>query len=178
MAPNKFRALKMGKETFYPISDDENGFTMDWSVEKGGGVPPHLHKFMDEKFVITKGEFKFKMNGETIIKKAGDEHFVPKGCTHSVKNVFDGQSAAHVTFSPSADTGKLFEIVYSLDESNPGKVMNMIKAIYITHKLGLREFSTPQPEWVAKMLMSIVKMMAGFSQWNKLVEKYRHQAFN
>lgn len=129
MAPDKFRALKMGKETFYPMTDDENAFVMDWSVEKGGGVPPHLHKFMDEKFVITKGEFRFKMNGETIIKKAGEEHFVPKGAVHSVKNVFDGQSAALVTFSPSADTGKLFEIVDSLDQTNPGKVMNMIKAV-------------------------------------------------
>lgn len=92
---------------------------------------------------------------------------------HSAKNVFDGQSAALVTFSPSADTGKLFEIVDSLDQTNPGKVMNMIKAVYITHKLGLREFSTPQPEWVAKMLWAIVKAIASLSNWNKLVEKFR-----
>ena len=145
---------------------------MNWSVDKGGGVSPHLHKFMDEKFVITKGEFRFKMNGETIVKKAGEEHFVSRGATHFVKNILDGQSAAHVTFSPSADTGRLFEIVNSLDEENPGKMMNMIKAVYITHKLGLREFSTPQPAWVRNMLMSIVKMMAGFSNWNKLAEKF------
>lgn len=173
MRTDKNRGIKMGKEVFYPISSNESQFVMEWTIEKGGGVPPHLHKYMDEKFVITAGELRFKMNGTTVIKKEGEEIFIPRNSVHSVKNNFKGQSSATVTYSPSADTGKLFEIWSVLDELNPGKTVNMLKSFYVAHKLGFREFSTPQPAWIAKFLLFIVKSMAALLGWKKLIDQFK-----
>ena len=168
----KNRGIKMGKEVFYPKTNNEIEFVMDWSVEKGGGVPPHLHKYMDEKFVITKGELKFKMNGKMLIKKEGEELLIPINTVHSVKNNFNGQSVALVTYSPSTDTGKFFEIWSELDDLNPGRMSNMLKSLYIADKLELREFSTPQPELIAKFIMFVIKRTAGLLGWRKLIKQF------
>lgn len=50
---------------------------MHYKMEKGGMVPMHYHAHVDEYFIILKGEMKFKVNGKTIIKKAGEEIMVP-----------------------------------------------------------------------------------------------------
>lgn len=67
---NIFRPLRMGKEVFHPQSYDERSFVMNYTLEKGGMVPPHLHVHMDEYFSVVRGEMKFIVNGKTIIKKS------------------------------------------------------------------------------------------------------------
>jgi quercetin dioxygenase-like cupin family protein len=86
MKTDIFRPLKIGKEVFHPTSFDENSFVMNWTMEAGGAVPQHVHKYMDEHFTITKGEILFTVNGKKIIKKEGEELFIPKGTAHSIKN--------------------------------------------------------------------------------------------
>jgi len=78
---------------------------------------------MDEHFTVSKGEILFQVNGEKIIKKAGEEFFVPKGIVHSVTNMIAGQAAMRVKYTPCADTHRMFEIIVDLDQSKPGSMV-------------------------------------------------------
>ena len=65
MANSIFRELKMGKETFLPVSVENNIFKMMWWCEPGGGVPNHIHPHMDEHFTVLEGEVEFTVSGKT-----------------------------------------------------------------------------------------------------------------
>lgn len=168
-----FRPISFGKEVFHPKSFDENSFIMDWTMEAGGMVPPHLHKYSDEHFTVTKGEVLFTVNGEKIIKNVGDTLLVPKGTTHSIKNPGKEQIGLTVTYTPCADVHRMFQIVSALDQTNPGSVMNMVKYFYISPRLGLKEFSTPQPEFIMTIMSGIVTVMGKLSGWDKLVNQFK-----
>lgn len=165
---NIFRPFVFGKETFHPTSFNDNEFVMHYKLEKGGGVPPHHHKHMDEYFEVLKGEMKFKVNGETIIKKAGEKIMVPMGITHSIKNSGEELVEMTVKYAPCADTNRMFEILAVLDESHPSKMTNLLKYFYLVPKLGLKEFSSPRPAFVGSTINGIVWIMGKVSGWDKL----------
>ncbi len=173
MAVNIFRPIKFGKEVFIPKSFDQSHFTMDWWMEAGGKVPNHLHRYMDEHFTVTEGEVLFESKEEKIVKKAGETFFVPKGITHSVSNKSKNTICVTVKYSPCSDTHRMFEIVSTLDEENPGKMMNMVKYFYLAPRLGLQEFSTPQPQFIMNIISGIVTVMGKISGWDKLIPKFR-----
>lgn len=172
MTTNIFRPIKLGKEVFHPKSYDENSFIMDWTIEAKGKVPTHVHNHMNEHFAITKGEILFEVNGEKIIKKAGEELFVPKGTPHSVTNLIKAQVGVTVKYSPCADTHRMFQIIATLDETNPGSIMNMIKYFYLVPRLGLKEFSIIKPAFVMRFMNGIVTIMGKLSGWDRLVKKF------
>ncbi len=173
MTTTIFKPIRMGKEVFHAKSYDENSFVMDWTVDAGGKVPPHVHLHMDEYFSITKGEILFQLNGEKILKKAGEEFFVPRGTVHSVNNTFPGQTAITVKYSPCEDTHRMFQILAALDESNPGSTINMMKYFYLVPRLGLKEFSAIHPAFVMSIMNGIVSIIGKLSGWDKLIDKFK-----
>ncbi len=173
MTTNIFRPIKFGKEVFHAKIYDENSFVMDWTVESGGSVPPHIHYHMDEYFKISKGEIIFQVNGKKIVKGVGEEFFVPKGTVHSVTNAIKGDSAMTVKYSPCGDTHRMFEILSALDDENPGSTMNMIKYFYLVPRLGLKEFSTVHPPFLMSIITGVVTLMGKLSGWDKLIFKFK-----
>ncbi|MBP7478230.1 MAG: cupin domain-containing protein [Chitinophagales bacterium] len=173
MSVDIFKPIQMGKEIFHPKSYDENSFVMDWSIEAGGSVPPHVHHYMDEHFLITKGEITFQVNGEKITKKPGEDFFVPKGIVHAVNNAVKGQSCITVTYSPCADTHRMFQILATLDIENPGSMINMMKYFYLVPKLGLKEFSSIHPPFIMSMMGGIVSVLGKIAGWDKLIVKFK-----
>lgn len=173
MTADIFRSIKLGKEVFHPKFYDENSFLMEWTVEAGGKVPPHVHYHMDEHFKITKGEIAFQVNGEKITKKSGDEFFVPKGTIHSVTNVFKGQSEVTVKYSPCADTHRMFQILSTLDKEKPDSMMNMMKYFYLVPRLGLKEFSSIRPAFLMSIMNGMATIIGKLSGWDKLITKFK-----
>ncbi|MBL7765385.1 MAG: cupin domain-containing protein [Chitinophagaceae bacterium] len=173
MTTNIFKPLIVGKETFHPLSYNEQEFVMKYHLEPGGGVPPHAHLYMDEYFEVLKGEMKFKVNGETVLKKAGEEIMVPKGVTHSISNAGKDQVEMTVKYMPCSDTHRFFEIVCKLSEQKPATIKTMMQGMYIADKLKLRQFSHPQPIWANQMIMSIVKFMGKLSGWDKHIGQFQ-----
>lgn len=173
MKVNIFREIKLGKEVFIPKHYDENTFVMDWTMQAGGKVPTHFHKFSDEHFKITKGEVEFTVSGEKISKKAGEELFVPKGIPHAINNSGKDAVQITVTYSPCADTHRLFEILVQVDEKNTGSQIKMIKYFYLAPHLGLKEFSTPSPAFILSILNGLSTFMGKLMRWDKLLQKIK-----
>ena len=173
MKVNIFQEIKLGKEVFIPKRFDENSFEMDWTMQAGGKVPSHFHKYCDEHFTIKKGEILFIVNGKKITKKVGEELFIPKGIPHAINNIGNDTVQATVNFSPCADSHRLFEILVLIDEKNTGNPVNMIKYFYLAPRLGLKEFSTPSSAFVLSILNGLCTIMGKLMGWDKLLLKLK-----
>ena len=75
---------------------DETGevLTVDAVVDPGGGVTPHVHPTMEERFRVLEGRARF-LAGRTWTEAApGDEVVVPPGTRHAYRN--DGDVPARI----------------------------------------------------------------------------------
>jgi mannose-6-phosphate isomerase-like protein (cupin superfamily) len=171
MTPNILRPFKFGKETFHPQSFDESNFVMKLTVEEGGAVPPHKHLHTTEHFRILKGEVTFKVNGEKVVRKAGEELFVPKLTPHSF-SVGKNEAEMIVTFVPCADTHHLFQILAVVEPTEPITVKTMSKALYVMLQMNLRQFSNPHPAIANSIINAIIIFTGKVWGWDKLINKY------
>jgi quercetin dioxygenase-like cupin family protein len=76
-------------------TDDDGGEVLHvetW-VEPGGGVTPHFHPGMEERFHVLAGRPSFLAGSEWSTAAPGDEVVVPPGVRHSYRN--DGDEPAH-----------------------------------------------------------------------------------
>jgi quercetin dioxygenase-like cupin family protein len=62
----------------------------------GSGPPRHVHEEEDESFVILSGEYEFWMEGQVILKGAGESVFVPRGREHTFR-VAGARPGRHLT---------------------------------------------------------------------------------
>lgn len=53
--------------------------------KKDGGPPLHVHELEDETFYVLEGETTFFVGDQTILAKAGDYVFAPRGIPHTFK---------------------------------------------------------------------------------------------
>ena len=69
--------------------------TVEFWVDPGGGVPPHIHPTFEERFEVLEGdEVTFWAGGEKHPRGPGGKVTVPKGVKHRYKNT--GTQTAHV----------------------------------------------------------------------------------
>jgi quercetin dioxygenase-like cupin family protein len=66
---------------------------VEFWVEPGGGVVPHLHPNFEERFEVLSGEITFGVGRDKVVAHAGDEAVVPPGTRHTYKNT--GSETAH-----------------------------------------------------------------------------------
>jgi quercetin dioxygenase-like cupin family protein len=163
----------MGGETFTPLVYDEDKFVMDWTMNAGGKVPIHVHEYSHEHFVVTKGIVNFTVNGTQVVKKVGEELFVPKGVPHGISNTTSQEIGLRVTYSPCADVHRMFEILSVLNTKSPGSPVNMVRYFYIYPRLGLKPFSTIPSPVIMRLLHVLVTVIGKLAGWDKLVSQFR-----
>lgn len=77
---------------FRPAEDGDALLVEMW-VEPGGGVPPHVHPAMEERFEVLEGELSFLSGRKWQSATAGDKVVVPAGTRHAYRN--SGTEPAH-----------------------------------------------------------------------------------
>lgn len=165
------RPLRMMKETFLPLSFDENHFEMDWSMEPGGFVPPHMHAHKDEHFTVTKGEVLFTVGDKTVVKKTGDTLMVTKGMLHSIANKTKEQIGLRVRYTPCADTEKFFQALNYFSSDGEVSMSAMLKVFYVQEKLGWKKFSEAADAGgtvmfgMLKILANVFGLIFGWSKY-------------
>jgi mannose-6-phosphate isomerase-like protein (cupin superfamily) len=63
-------------------------------VDPGGGVPPHVHPHMEERFTVVEGRAEFLAGRRWVGAGAGETVVVPAGTRHAYRN--RGSVVAHV----------------------------------------------------------------------------------
>jgi quercetin dioxygenase-like cupin family protein len=77
---------------FRPAEDGDALLVEMW-VEPGGGVPPHVHPAMEERFEVLEGELSFLSGRKWQSATAGEKVVVPAGIRHAYRN--SGTEPAH-----------------------------------------------------------------------------------
>jgi quercetin dioxygenase-like cupin family protein len=77
---------------FRPAEDGDALLVEMW-VEPGGGVPPHVHPAMEERFEVLEGELSFLSGRKWQSARAGEKVVVPAGTRHAYRN--SGTELAH-----------------------------------------------------------------------------------
>jgi mannose-6-phosphate isomerase-like protein (cupin superfamily) len=63
-------------------------------VDPGGGVPPHVHPRMEERFTVVEGRAEFLFGRRWVGRDAGETVVIPAGTRHAYRN--GGSVVAHV----------------------------------------------------------------------------------
>jgi quercetin dioxygenase-like cupin family protein len=74
--------------------DDGEVLHVDAWIDPGGGVTPHVHPAMEERFEVLEGTPSFLAGKRWRTAAPGDEVVVPAGVRHAYRN--DGDEVAHV----------------------------------------------------------------------------------
>lgn len=82
------------------LTGDDSATVLVVRIAKGGEAKAHSHAANSETVFIYKGTGQLTMEGKTFDLKAGSLHFNPKGATHGVKNLGDGDLIAISVFTP------------------------------------------------------------------------------
>lgn len=86
----------LGQRHSFRRTTDEDGaevlFVETW-VDPGGGVTPHVHPSMDERFEVLAGQPSFLAGRKWKVASPGDVVHVPAGARHAYRN--RGDEVAH-----------------------------------------------------------------------------------
>lgn len=82
------------KQSYRFASRTTESLVMDAFVEAGGGVTPHVHPTMEERFEVISGCAEFLSGRKWITADPGDVVVVPPGTRHAFRNA--GEEVAHV----------------------------------------------------------------------------------
>jgi quercetin dioxygenase-like cupin family protein len=83
---------------FEPSEDGQDVTVKVW-VEPGGGVPPHVHPSMEERFTVLSGQPSFLAGRKWQTAAPGHTVVVPAGVRHAYRN--RGDEVAHVVCQAS-----------------------------------------------------------------------------
>ena len=67
-------------------ADDGAAVLVEMWVEPGGGVPPHVHPSMEERFEVISGELSLLSGRKWQTAAAGETVVVPAGTRHAYRN--------------------------------------------------------------------------------------------
>lgn len=107
-------------------------------AEPGNDVPPHLHRFEDEIFVVESGELEVNRGGEIIRLGKGGVAYLPKNVPHAPRIVGDGTAQVLVICVP----GGFDHYVAACAEEWSKPEPNFQKLDEIAHKFGQEFLAT------------------------------------
>ena len=101
----------------YSFSRSGDVLTVDTWVDPGGGVTPHVHPAMEERFTVHEGRAKFLAGRTWAEAGPGEEVVVPAGTRHAYRN--DGDVPAHIVCDvrPASTLQEFLEDVAGLSRS-------------------------------------------------------------
>jgi quercetin dioxygenase-like cupin family protein len=78
--------LRMRSKFTRATEDGEDVLYVETWVDPGGGVTPHVHPAMDEKFEVLDGTMEFLAGRRWTPSRAGETVAVPRGTRHAFRN--------------------------------------------------------------------------------------------
>jgi quercetin dioxygenase-like cupin family protein len=96
--PNDLIEDPLGRQRLrFERKRDEDGtevLVVEFWVDPGGGVPPHIHPSMDERFTVMSGQASFLCGRKWVTAGPGETVVVGPGTRHGYRN--RGKETAHV----------------------------------------------------------------------------------
>ncbi|GAC1320898.1 MAG: hypothetical protein NVSMB25_13890 [Thermoleophilaceae bacterium] len=96
---------------------------MEMWVDPGGGVSPHIHPAMEERFVVIAGRLEFLAGRRWQAARPGETVVVPAGTRHAFRNRGNEVAHARCEATPASTLQAFLEDVAGL--SRAGKLMRI-----------------------------------------------------
>jgi quercetin dioxygenase-like cupin family protein len=157
---------------FHRTTDPEGGEVLHvetW-VDPGGGVTPHVHPAMEERFEVLSGHPSFLAGREWRTAAAGETVVVPAGVRHAYRN--RGDDVAHVVCHarPPSSLQPFLEEIAALSRAGklsgralPKSFGALLEAVAITHRhrdMVVLLFPPMPPAFVQRLLFPVLARLA------------------
>ena len=98
---------------------DGDVYLVEGVMPEGSSVPVHIHEHEDEIFHVLVGEVELVLGEETILGKAGDIIYLPRGVQHGIRT-FGSQTARVLNYViPGRNFETFFEAMSALGPDAP-----------------------------------------------------------
>jgi quercetin dioxygenase-like cupin family protein len=130
-------------------------------VEPGGGVPPHVHPAMEERFNVLDGRPSFLTGREWREAGRGEEIVVPAGVRHAFRNRSDGPAHFRCDVRPPSSLQQFLEETAALSRggylTGGGmiKPRGLIRGATVAHRhrdMVTLLFPPTPPVWLQRLL--------------------------
>src|SRR5690349_7502244 len=99
----------------------------------GGGPPPHIHHREDETFQVLKGDYEFRVGGDSFVAREGTTIFAPRGVPHSYRYLGQAPGRLMCVITPAGFEG-FFE---AIDALTPSQQKDIPRVMAIAKEFGL-----------------------------------------
>jgi quercetin dioxygenase-like cupin family protein len=102
---------------FVRTASETNGEVMQADVfirPHGFVTSEHIHPLQEERFEVTKGTIRFRLNEKEADATAGQVVVIPPGTLHSWWNPGEEEAAAHFEFRPALNAEAFLETIFGL----------------------------------------------------------------
>jgi quercetin dioxygenase-like cupin family protein len=90
-------------------AEDGNAVRVEMWVDPGGGVPPHIHPAMEERFEVVSGRVEFLAGRRWTSAGPGETATVPPGVRHAYRNHGDEPAHAVCRATPASSLQEFLE---------------------------------------------------------------------
>jgi len=105
----RVRFLKTSAET-----GGENVLIETTVAPDGFVAAEHVHPFQSERFEVLSGEVEFKLDGKTIVGRAGDVVMVEPGAAHRFRNIGEEEVRFMTEVRPALSSETFLETMFGL----------------------------------------------------------------
>lgn len=147
--------------TFLKTSAETNGemVLIDTTVAPNGFVAAeHIHPYQSERFEILEGVVEFKLDGETVVARAGDEVMVEAGAAHQFRNIGEEEVRFLTEVCPALSFEEFLETMFGLaadGKTNAKGMPNPFQlAVVMNEQFDLVRLPFP-PAWVQKIGLAL-----------------------
>ncbi len=180
MATNVYEGFsnKIAKEHFRCISNTEEAFIIEWTVQPKGYVPfEHIHLNQDEIFKVQEGELRIRIDSVEHIVPSGKSITVPKGKAHIAYNNKADVLKCVVEYRPGFDNYRFFQCFGGLlidEDISKNGTMSIPKMSYFIKRMNTKCITRPTsiPAPVFKLVINLFYLAGIVLGWKKLYYKY------
>jgi len=130
-------------------------------IDPGGGVPPHVHPAMEERFHVLEGRPSFLAGKEWRTAEPGEEVVVPAGVRHAFRNTSDAPARFRCDVRPPSSLQAFLEETAALSRggyltrSGMIKPRGLVRGATIAHRhrdMVALLFPPTPPVWLQRLL--------------------------
>ena len=152
--------------TFLKTSAETGGeyVLIETTVAPDGFVAAeHVHPFQSERFEVLSGEVEFKLDGKTVVARAGDVVMVEPGAAHRFRNIGEEEVRFMTEVRPALSFETLLETMFGLaadGKTNAKGMPNPLQAAIFAREFSDVLYFTRPPLWVQRLLFGVLAGLA------------------
>jgi quercetin dioxygenase-like cupin family protein len=163
----------LGQRLSFEPATDENGdevLRVEMWVDPGGGVPPHIHPAMEERFTVLEGRPSFLAGRKWQTGSPGETVVVPPGVRHAYRN--RGEEIAHVVCEarPPSSLQQFLEDAAALGRAgkltrhglpkSPGALLQAAVMANYHRDMAVLLFPPMPPPWLQRLIFPLLARLA------------------